>query len=75
MTWLTMTGKQVCPELVEGKEETQRSLWIFSEAVIHRSWVSVLTPPLTRPTFSQQWFDYNEMIQKDKNYFGRNFLS
>jgi hypothetical protein len=43
---------------------------LFKEAVIHRSWVPVITPILTRPTSSQQRGDYNEMSQKDKDYFG-----
>jgi hypothetical protein len=42
---------------------------LFNEAVINRSWVSVITPILTRPTSSQQRADYNEMSQKDKDYF------
>jgi hypothetical protein len=35
----------------------------------------VITPILTRPASSQQRADYNEMSQKDKDYFGHNFLS
>jgi len=45
------------------------------EAVIHRSCVSVITLNLISPTPSQHLIDYNEMKQKDKGYFSRNYLS
>jgi hypothetical protein len=45
------------------------------KAVIHRSWVSVVTLNLISPTPSQHRIDYNEMKQKDKKYFSRNYLS
>jgi DNA-directed RNA polymerase specialized sigma subunit len=32
--------KQACPELIEGKDEAQSSIWTFYEAVkIHAHWV------------------------------------
>jgi hypothetical protein len=37
MTWLTVTYNIACPEPAQGKDEAQRSIRTFSEAVMHRS--------------------------------------